>query len=328
MKKSILLAGIAALILGVIYTSCKKDPGCVVPPIVPHPPHKGCTHHAKATVEKCWPDTSLWLLNVYNTGMTPAPVVSMVLAPQNLPPAFQTNYTNVQFDYELLNDSVQYVCGCFTQPGWARKVNVCNMRADSNVIIVMKPVIYLYPEKTSKVDVDLRYAGQLTVTYPEYNTAKNGWSVKASPDGTLINSDDGQEYQYLFWEGKPSTPYKFNMNEGYCVKGSDTRRFLQSLLPKMGLTPKEYNDMIVFWLPKMQDNPYNIIHFAGSSYTEKAPLNISPKPDNMIRVFMAWQRSETEVKTSEPKLPAFSRKGFTVVEWGGTELPALEKESL
>jgi hypothetical protein len=192
----------------------------------------------------------------------------------------------------------------------------------------MKPVIYLYPEKTSNVDVELLYDGQLTVTYPDYNTSRKGWSVKASPDGTLINKDDGQEYQYLFWEGKPNTPYRFNMNEGYCVKGSDTRQFLQTVLPKMGLTPKEYNDMIVFWLPKMQDNPYNIIHFAGSSYTEKAPLHITPKPDNLIRVFMAWQRSETFAETTEPELPVFSRKGFTAVEWGGTELPALKKESL
>ncbi|MCD6067166.1 MAG: hypothetical protein K0S33_1992 [Bacteroidetes bacterium] len=326
MRTSFNYLAIAGLLLGVVISSCKKeDHDCGQDP-PPPPPSQGCIHTAKATVERCWPDTNLWLLNVYSNGTSPVSPTLAVLAPQNLPAAFQNNITNVAFEFELLNDSVPYVCGCFGQPGYARKVNVCNMRTDSMQIVILKPVIYLYPQKTTNVDVELLYDGKLTVTYPEYNTSKKGWTVKAKPDGTLINSDDNQEYQYLFWEGVPATPYNFDMNAGYCVKGSDTRKFLQNILPKMGLTPKEYNDMIVFWLPKMQDNAYNIIHFAGETYTEKAPLHISPKPDNLIRVFMAFQPSATYVETKEPVLPAFSRSGFTAVEWGGTEMPVYAKK--
>ncbi|MDR1410457.1 MAG: hypothetical protein LBJ12_09435 [Oscillospiraceae bacterium] len=48
---------------------------------------------------------------------------------------------------------------------------------------------------------------------------------------------------------------------GWCVSGSDTAAFLQKKLAQLGLTPKEYDEFIVYWLPLMQDNPYNLITF-------------------------------------------------------------------
>ena len=61
--------------------------------------------------------------------------------------------------------------------------------------VAKKPVIYLYPTKEEFIDVNLEYKGDITVTYPEY---KNGWKVKAKPDGTLTNLEDNKEYSYLF----------------------------------------------------------------------------------------------------------------------------------
>ena len=129
-----------------------------------------------------------------------------------------------------------------------------------------KPVIYLYPPVTEKVKVELEYKGGFRTTYPAYDSAIKGWSVTAKPDGTLVNDADGKEYSYLFWDGK-SCDFPSDYNEGFVVKGSDTAKFLQETLGKLGLTPKEYNEFIVYWLPKMQDNPYNFIHFAGQEYT-------------------------------------------------------------
>lgn len=40
----------------------------------------------------------------------------------------------------------------------------------------------------------------------------------------------------------------------------------------------------------------------------------------MIRVFMAWQKSDAFVEIAEQVLTAPERRGFTVVEWGGTEI--------
>ena len=79
------------------------------------------------------------------------------------------------------------------------------------------------------------------------------------PDGTLINREDGKEYSYLFWEGKSDVVY--DMTHGYVVKGADTAAFLQATLSRMGLIPREYNEFIVFWLPRMEKNPFNLITF-------------------------------------------------------------------
>ena len=178
-----------------------------------------------------------------------------------------------------------------------------------------KPVIYLYPEETMDISAELEYEGDLTVTYPAYN---NGWKVTAEPDGTLTNHADGREYSYLFWEGEGYGEMDFS--EGFVVKGEDTVSFLQDKLSAMGMTPKEYNEFIVYWLPYMQDNAYNLISFQWENYEESAKLNITPEPDHMLRVFMAFKAIDKPVVVPEQKLPVLEREGFTVVEWGGTEV--------
>ena len=178
-----------------------------------------------------------------------------------------------------------------------------------------KPVIYLYPEKEMQVSVKLDYVGDLTVTYPTYD---EGWNVIASPDGTLVDLADGREYSYLFWEGV--SDYEYSTNHGFVIKGSDTAAFLQEKLALLGLTSREYNEFIVYWLPQMQDNPYNLITFQFEDYAENAKLMIDPAPDSVLRVFMTYKALEAPIEIPEQSLPTFERRGFTVVEWGGTEI--------
>lgn len=176
-----------------------------------------------------------------------------------------------------------------------------------------KPVIYLYPTEETEVNVKLTLNGELTCTYPNYN---DGWSVTAQPDGTLTNKADGKEYSYLYWEGISDVEY--DMSKGFVVKGEDTAEFLQEKLAYIGLTPKEYNEFIVYWLPKMQDNTYNLITFQGNAYTNNAVLDITPKPDSILRVFMVYKPLDEAIEIEEQPLDTFTRQGFTVVEWGGT----------
>ena len=180
--------------------------------------------------------------------------------------------------------------------------------------VFAKPVIYLYPEQETEVSVQLDYDGELTCTYPAY---EDGWSVTAQPDGTLTD-EDGKQYSYLFWEGE--TDVEYDMSRGFVVKGSDTAEFLQEKLSYLGLTPREYNEFIVYWLPKMQDHPYNLIAFQQEAYTDSAALTITPQPDSILRVFMAYQPLEQPVEIEEQVLAPFAREGFAVVEWGGTEI--------
>ncbi|WP_130868638.1 hypothetical protein [Intestinimonas massiliensis (ex Afouda et al. 2020)] len=178
-----------------------------------------------------------------------------------------------------------------------------------------KPVIYLYPEEETRVSVTLDYNGQFTSTYPSY---KDGWTVDAAPDGTLTDPDTGRQYYCLFWEGVTEVEYDFST--GFCVAGADTAAFLEGALADLGLTEKEANEFIIYWLPRMEHNPYNLISFQTTAYTDSAKLTIDPAPDTLIRVFMAWQGVEEQVEVPPQTLTAPQRSGFTAVEWGGAEV--------
>jgi len=189
-----------------------------------------------------------------------------------------------------------------------------------NEPVASKPVIYLYTEKEQDVLVQLDFKGDLFAHYPDYDTEINGWKVTSHPDGHLINHADNQEYSYIFWEGKPSKEIDWDLSKGFIIKGEDTKDFLQKQLSKMGLTPREYNEFIVYWFPLMQNNAYNLIHFAETQYTAIAPLKITPQPDALLRVFMIVKPLNAPIKIEEQKFNEFHRTGFTVVEWGGTML--------
>lgn len=177
-----------------------------------------------------------------------------------------------------------------------------------------KPVLYLYPEEETEVTVRLDYDGELTCTYPAYD---GGWTVTARPDGTLTD-EAGQTYNYLYWEGVTRTEYDFS--QGFCVPGGETAAFLEDALAQLGLTRREANEFLVYWLPRMEPNPYNLIAFQSEAYEDSARLTIDPEPDSVLRVFMAWKPLEAPVELPAQDLPAFARSGFAAVEWGGAEL--------
>lgn len=179
----------------------------------------------------------------------------------------------------------------------------------------MKPVIYLYPEEKTEVSVSVDFpnGGGLTCTYPEYG---EGWRVIALPDGTLTD-ESGNEYYCLYWEGA-GLPLS-DPGEGWCVPGEDTAGFLREKLLEIGLTAREANEMIIYWLPILQKNPYNLISFHFEDYDRAAPLTVSPQPDTMIRVFMTYMPLAEPTEPVPQNLPHYERKGFTLVEWGGGE---------
>lgn len=180
-----------------------------------------------------------------------------------------------------------------------------------------KPVLYLYPEKTQAVTVklDLAESVHFNCTYPAY---RNGWSVIARPDGSLTNLADGKEYAYLFWDMVGRMNYSFD--SGFVVKGTDTAAFLQKKLAEIGLSPRESNDFIVYWLPRMEKNAYNLISFQSDDYTDHVKLCIQPKPDSTLRVFMAFKKLDAPVLVPPQDFQRFDRDGFTAVEWGGVEV--------
>ena len=187
--------------------------------------------------------------------------------------------------------------------------------SSANVAVPEKPVLYLYPEEEMEVTVTLDFDGTLTSTYPAYG---DGWTVTARPDGTLTNPATGREYYCLFWEGITEAEYDFSA--GFCVAGEDTAAFLEDALDRLGLTEREADEFIIYWLPKLEGNPYNLLSFQTEAYTSSAVLTIDPAPDTLIRVFLAWKGLDAPVEVEPQKLTAPERAGFTAVEWGGAEV--------
>ena len=187
-----------------------------------------------------------------------------------------------------------------------------------------KPVIYLYPQQTQKVRVQLDFDGKLTRTYPTY--PQDGWTVTAQPDGTLTD-EQGRSYRYLFWEGVADDGWR--LESGSFVKAEDARAFLEQSLSRLGLNELEQNDFISYWLPKLQANEESFVHFAAEQYTDRARLTVSPQPDSVLRVQMLMtgvDSSNRQQLSALPKqqLQGFARKGFALVEWGGTDLTGFD----
>lgn len=185
---------------------------------------------------------------------------------------------------------------------------------------VAKPVIYLYPQEETDVIVNLDFDGSLTCTYPEYGT---GWEVTAFPDGRIYDRNSERYYDYLFWEGTRSFD-SYDLGNAKCVAREDTVDFLEEYLAASGLNDSETDDFISYWLPKLQESPYNLISFPNEEYAEWAKLDVYPVPDTEIRIYMVFVPLDgpVEVPASQAlQMPAgVERSGFTVIEWGGTVL--------
>ena len=182
--------------------------------------------------------------------------------------------------------------------------------------VAYKPIIYLYPKDKMEVTVKLGYPNNLTHTYPKYNHA---WNVIAYPDGTLKDIESNRELYSLYWEG--NNRVNFSTNDGFVVSGEDTIKFLEDKLSILGLNEKESEEFIIYWLPKLENNKYNYIRFATiDEINENMPLYISGKPDSIIRVLMLYKPLDKYKKVKEQELITPKRYGFSVVEWGGTEL--------
>lgn len=205
-----------------------------------------------------------------------------------------------------------------------------------------KPVIYLYPTKTTKVSVQFTTPMSLTTDIPTYH---DGWNVLANPDGKLkdlqpqytncnlfnlnqFGSEYASEacnknsYPYLYWAGKSDVNQYPREDNGWVISKDNLDVFLNKTLSQVGLNDKEKSDMLSYWIPEMlsKNTPFYKISFLQTTQMNQlAPMKISPKPDTLFRIFLDW--SPLLQKPSKDLIPEhlnkLQRNGFTVVEWGG-----------
>ena len=175
-----------------------------------------------------------------------------------------------------------------------------------------KPVLYLYPEEKTNVTVTFDKPDNLTTTYPKY---KNNWSITAYPNGDLYDSDN-KYYYALYWEELKN--HEVTFNEGFYVNKDNAIEFLESKLTTLGLSPRERNEFIMYWLPILEKNEHNLIYFEQTEERDNySKITITPKPDSILRIAMHVKKVNGKVNIKEQKLNTFKRNGFVAVEWGG-----------
>lgn len=192
-------------------------------------------------------------------------------------------------------------------------------------ITIKKPVIYLYPTQKTDITIGLDFKGKLLTSFPKYD--KN-WSVTAYPDGRIFDTKTNRFYGSLFWDGTQNFPKEhYNYQSGFVVSKNDLTHFLVEKLSIIGLNNPETNDFVQYWLPILEQNETNFIHFyVNADYDVISKNNVSPKPDTSIRIFMEFYGLDKSIEISEQNLSKTERKGFTLVEWGGSDVSIVVKE--
>lgn len=186
-------------------------------------------------------------------------------------------------------------------------------------IMVAKPVIYIYPTEKTEIDLELNFKGELLTTFPKYD--KN-WDVIAEQNGQIFDKKTNRYYSSLFWDGTidfPEEHYKYD--DGFIVPKEKLTEFFIEKLGYIGLNNQETNDFIQYWLPILERNKYNFIHFlVNEKCNEIADLKVNPKPETSIRIYMEFYGLENYINCNEQQLPKTERKGFTIIEWGGADV--------
>ena len=172
-----------------------------------------------------------------------------------------------------------------------------------------KPNIYLYPQGTTQVSVELQFkkGNFLLVSDPEYGT---GWDVTVEPGGLI----DGK-YGFLFYEATVGPG--FQMDQGHNVAAIDLEDWLLSALPAYGLNETETTDFVDFWcynLPLAQW--YRFYPQYEAVVSQQIGLKIVPQPDSLLRLWFVITPADGPANLTEPVIAPFNRQGFTAVEWG------------
>ena len=174
-----------------------------------------------------------------------------------------------------------------------------------------KPVLYLYPEVETNVEITFENPDMLTTTYPKYI---NSWHVLAQPNGDLY--ENGRYYYGLYWEEVKN--HDIDFSTGFYVTKDDAIKFLEEKLEIIGLNMREANEFIMYWLPILENNEQSLVYFELTDERDAYnKLNIKPRPDSILRMAMHVKKVNEKVDIKEQVLPRFDRHGFSAIEWGG-----------
>ncbi|KAH7332863.1 hypothetical protein B0J17DRAFT_579820 [Rhizoctonia solani] len=223
-----------------------------------------------------------------------------------------------------------------------------------------KPIIYLFPPQSLrdiKVKLSLVQNWSFSEVYPHTPVTSLSdhprrlgqtisWTVDAKPEGTLLDQATGREVAYLFWEAySPIEPLTIAFDPACPVLGPSQSAllpfdkvtgYIDDVLLALGLHTEARTSFITYWLPDLSKHAFIALRFLPQDeYEEAAPLNITPAPEVMTRVFMLFGGIEESQIGYWDESVAMAGKDryrgidtskvhnqslFRVLEWGGMEV--------
>ncbi|KAL1663919.1 hypothetical protein GGF50DRAFT_89030 [Schizophyllum commune] len=233
-----------------------------------------------------------------------------------------------------------------------------------------KPIIYLFSPRSVEATVRLSLTRDwsLSAIYPSVPIAdKDGgqtleWKVQTRADGTLHELNTALDVSYLFWEAltnkvvdsPPSSPVIGQAREVFrpgvtgvsnedsvLLPVANVTQYLDQVLAALGLHVEARTSFITYWLPDMLKHTHVALRFLDQvAYAHAAPLDVSPNPDVVTRVFMLfcgvkkaelgeWEGAQAKAADSIDMWreivgvnlgETLDESLFRVIEWGGMEV--------
>lgn len=241
-----------------------------------------------------------------------------------------------------------------------------------------KPVIYVYAPHPIQATVRLSLVKDwwFSAVYPtvpitdKHDGQALEWKVQTHADGTLKELATGLDVAYLFWEAHanslpdtspPPSPipassasdvypqremFRPGLSSVYDADSvllpmSDLTLYLEKALTALGLHVEARTSFITYWLPSFLKHSHIALRFVDqAAYARAAPLDVTPAPDVVTRVFMLFRGvkqaelddwREAEARSAEPvdfwaQVVGTNREDtldaglYRVIEWGGMEV--------
>ncbi|KAL1675821.1 hypothetical protein EV122DRAFT_217705 [Schizophyllum commune] len=240
-----------------------------------------------------------------------------------------------------------------------------------------KPVIYLYAPQLIEATVRLSLVDDwaFSAVYPVVPVKGTDagqqleWRVQTRHDGTLLELNTGMEVAYLYWEAEtqgslarasspppspvltaPATRHKEVFTPGMSnlcdedsvlLAVSNITPYLDAALKFMGLHTEARTSFITYWLPSILKYDFVALRFVEqAAYERAAPLEVTPAPDVVTRVFMLFRGvgkvdlgrwAKALARADEPASrwrdvvgaqldKTLNASLFRVIEWGGMEV--------
>ena len=198
-------------------------------------------------------------------------------------------------------------------------------------VVSKKPAIYLYGEKGTNIDIELKTSALLSVEIPKRNL-DGKWNCTIEENNLTINRST---HDYIYWEAiaDKTVLSKFDIGYSFYLSGSDYAILYQVMSYLLNL--KELRDFDEYWteyFASKSDRIFEISFIDEASFDEHYELQTSINI-NRARIELLFKectdpdcvpiKSLTNIHLKlilkmYPKLRTIRRDKKGLIEWGGT----------